>query len=428
MVLGMNTIKQIIPRQILDSRGNPTLEVDVVLASGHLGRAAVPSGASTGSKEALELRDGGTAYAGKGVQKALNHIVEHIAPALQGKDVQQQALIDQAMIDLDGTENKSKLGANAILGVSLAAAKAAALYKGQPLFTYLGGKRARTLPVPLMNVINGGQHADNKLDIQEFMLVPHGFETFSQALQAGTEVFHALKKILHDQNFSTNVGDEGGFAPNLESTEQALGLLMQAIETTPYKVGQHISLALDVAATEMYQDGQYCMFKSTQEKKSSADMIAFYEKLVADYPIVSIEDPLDEGDWPAWQTLQSKLGSSTQIVGDDIFVTNPKLLQKGLDEKAANAILIKLNQIGTLSETLECIDLAQENEWGTIISHRSGETEDTFIADLSVAVEAGQIKTGSLSRSDRTAKYNQLLRIEQSLGSKAEFAGPSFLK
>ena len=424
----MSIIKHIIPRQILDSRGNPTLEVDIITDSGHMGRAAVPSGASTGSKEALELRDGGTRYHGKDVCKALNNILKNISPQLIGMDVQHQAKIDQCMIDLDGTDNKENLGANAMLGVSLATAKAASNFKQQALFNYLGGKQANTLPVPLMNVLNGGSHADNQLDIQEFMLVPHGFTTFSDALRAGSEIFQSLKKILHQQKLSTNVGDEGGFAPNIQSTEQALELLIQAIEASNYIVGQQISLALDVAATEMYKDNTYVMFKSTQEKKSSANMIAFYEDLVAKYPIVSIEDPLDEADWPAWKELTAKIGNKTQIVGDDIFVTNPKLLQKGLDESSANSILIKLNQIGTLSETLECIELAQDNDWGTIISHRSGETEDTFIADLAVASQAMQIKTGSLSRSDRTAKYNQLLRIEEALGSAANYAGLKLFK
>ncbi|MCI5072539.1 phosphopyruvate hydratase [bacterium] len=416
-----SNIRQITPRQILDSRGNPTIEVDVILDSGHMGRAAVPSGASTGSKEALELRDGGDAYMGKAVGKAINNIVEHITPKLIDMNALEQSKVDQCMLDLDGTENKSNIGANAILGVSLAVAKAAAHFKHVPLFTYLGGKQANTLPLPLMNVLNGGQHADNALDIQEFMLAPHGFDSFSKALQAGAETFQHLKKILHDNKLSTNVGDEGGFAPNID-TQQALEFLLQAIDTAGYTAGKHISLALDVAASEMYKDGNYVMFKSNQEQKSTEQMIAWYQELTSNYPIISIEDPLDENDWSGWQTLQSQLGEKVQLVGDDIFVTNPKLLQKGIDEKSANAILIKLNQIGTLSETLECIDLAQENEWGTVISHRSGETEDTFIADLAVATSAGQIKTGSLSRADRTAKYNQLLRIEQQLGDKANYA------
>ena len=426
----MNTqIETIRAREILDSRGNPTVEVDVRLTSGHLGRASVPSGASTGSKEALEVRDADPKrFGGKGVLKAIRSIVETLAPALRGADPFYQEKIDQRLIELDGTPSKTKLGANSILGVSLAVARAAAQAKNLPLYTYLGGKKVSTLPVPLMNVINGGAHADNKLDFQEFMIVPHGFDTFSQALRAGTETFHVLKKLLKDQHFETNVGDEGGFAPNIASTGDAVRLLVDAIETANYKPGEQISIALDVAASELYKEGQYTFQKGGGTPKSTQEMIGIYQNLIQLYPIVSIEDGLGEEDWEGWKELTAALGTTTQIVGDDLFVTNPKLLQRGIDEKASNAILIKLNQIGTLTETMQTIELAQDADFGTVISHRSGETEDTFIADLAVATEAGQIKTGSLSRTDRVAKYNQLIRIEEALGEKAEYAGPAVLR
>lgn len=419
-------IANIVSREILDSRGNPTIEVEVHTVSGQVGRAAVPSGASTGKKEALELRDGDTRrFLGKGVLKACQHAREDISKLLRGKDVREQSTLDTLMLEADGTENKSRFGANAMLGVSMACARAAAAYQHKPLYQWLGelsGKQAFTLPTPLMNVINGGAHADNALDFQEFMLVPHGFNTFSEALRAGAECFAHLKQILSHAQLSTNVGDEGGFAPNISSLEQAIELLLQAIDRAGYRAGQDISLALDVAASEFYQDGKYVFKKSDQRTLSGRDMIALYGQLIEKYPIVSIEDPLDEDDWDTWQLLTQKLGDRCQWVGDDLFVTHPKLLAQGIDQKSANAILIKVNQIGTLSETLDTIALAQKERWGCVISHRSGETEDTFIADLAVGTAAGQIKTGSLSRADRTAKYNQLLRIEAMLGDRAIYA------
>ena len=418
-------IERIVAREILDSRGNPTLEVDVV-AGGHVGRAAVPSGASTGSQEALELRDHDKGrYHGKGVHRAVVNVVEKIFPALRGMDAVNQSKLDQTMVELDATANKSSLGANAILGVSLACARAAASCKGQPLYAYLGGKSATTLPLPLMNVINGGAHANNTLDFQEFMLVPHGFDSFQDALRAGSEIFQTLKKLLAGKKLSTAVGDEGGFAPDLPGIDEALGLLVTAIEKSGYRPSDQVSLALDVAATELYEGGSYRFNKSGGIDKSSDEMIAFYQDLVGRFPIVSIEDGLAEQDWSGWKKLTQALGEKIQLVGDDLFVTNPRILEKGISEKAANAILIKVNQIGTLTETLEAIEMAQDVEWGTVISHRSGETEDTFIADLAVATQALQIKTGSLSRSDRTAKYNQLLRIEEELGDRATYAGPA---
>ncbi|MBK8208137.1 MAG: phosphopyruvate hydratase [Planctomycetes bacterium] len=416
----MPQITNIVAREVLDSRGNPTVEVEVETLSGAFGRAIVPSGASTGAHEALELRDQDARYGGKGVLQACRHVEAMIDPEISGLDVTDQAAIDEAMLKLDGTDNKQKLGANAVLGVSMAAARAGANYEGVPLYRYLGGLHATTLPVPLMNVVNGGAHADNNLDIQEFMLVPHGFVNFSEALRAGAECFHALKKLLKDKKLNTAVGDEGGFAPNLESDEQGLALLNDAIDAAGYKPGKQISLALDVAATEFFKDGKY---EFASGKQTSADMIAWYERQCATYPIVSIEDGLAEDDWDGWVKLQATLGARTQLVGDDLFVTNVKRLAQGIERKAANAILIKLNQIGSLTETLHCIGMAQARDWGTVISHRSGETEDTFIADLAVATNAGQIKTGSLSRTDRVAKYNQLLRIEEELDHRAQYAG-----
>ena len=410
-------------REILDSRGNPTVEVEVGLAGGALGRAMVPSGASTGAHEAGELRDGvEDRFLGKGVLTAVGSVNNVIAPALLGYDASDQQDVDATLIEMDGTPNKSKLGANAILGVSLAVAKASAAMHGLPLFRYLGGINARTLPVPLMNVINGGAHADNALDVQEFMLVPVGFDAFSEALRAGVEVFHNLKKILHDKKLSTGVGDEGGFAPNLESNAAALDLMLLAIEKAGYRPGEQMGLALDVAANELYRDGRYHL-DSEKKSYSSAEFIGYLDGLVAKYPIVSIEDGLAEDDWSGFAQLTQKLGSRCQIVGDDLFVTNVTRLQRGIDEKAANAILVKVNQIGTLSETLNTMSLAESYELGRIVSHRSGETEDSFIADLAVATNAGQIKTGSASRSDRIAKYNQLLRIEEILGPAAQYAG-----
>ncbi len=422
-------IEAVRAREILDSRGNPTVEADVLLSSGILGRAAVPSGASTGSKEAIELRDNDPkVFQGKGVRKAVANVMEVIGPALRGADPFSQSQIDRKMIDLDGTENKSKLGANAILGVSMAVARAAAAERKLSLYVYLGGRTAAMLPVPLMNVINGGVHADNSLDIQEFMIVPHGFDTFSEALRAGTETFHVLKKVLKERKYSTAVGDEGGFAPNIKATGDAVRLLVESIEKAGYEPGEQISIALDAAATEFYRDGKYVAIKGEGTPKSAEEMIGIYENLTKVAPLISIEDGLAENDWAGWKKLTEKMGKKVQLVGDDLFVTNPKLLKKGIETETANAILIKLNQIGTLSETLETIEMAQEAEFATVISHRSGETEDPFIADLAVATEAGQIKTGSLCRTDRVAKYNQLLRIEEALGDKADFAGNAILR
>jgi enolase len=408
-------------REILDSRGRPTIEAEVTLANGAYGIAQVPSGASTGSFEAHELRDGDASrYGGKGVLQAVQNVDETIAPELIGMDAIQQELIDRTMIELDGSANKAKVGANAILAVSLATAKASANALGIPLYRYLGGPLANLLPVPLMNVINGGAHADNNVDIQEFMIVPVGAASFREALRWGAEVFASLSKVLHDKGLATGVGDEGGFAPNLESNQAALDLLMTAIEKAGYKPGEQVALALDVAASEFYKDGQYTYDGATH---SPSELIDYLANLVNQYPIVSIEDGLHEDDWQHWQLLTEKLGSRVQLVGDDLFVTNPSRLQKGIDQKAGNAILIKLNQIGTLTETLQAIDLATRNGYRSIISHRSGETEDTTIADLAVATRAGQIKTGSLCRSERVAKYNQLLRIEDELGYQAVYAG-----
>jgi len=416
----MAKIQKVWAREILDSRGNPTVEVDVVLDNGILGRAAVPSGASTGEHEALELRDGDKAkYMGKGVLKAVNNVNCVIASKIKGLEPDFEK-IDKLMLELDGTENKSKLGANAILGVSMAVAKAAALAKGEPLYKFLGGNDAHILPVPLMNILNGGAHADNNLNIQEFMIVPKGAPSFAEALRYATETFHSLKSILKSKKLNTSVGDEGGFAPNLQSNQEALSLILQAIEKAGYKPGKDIYLALDCAASEFYKDGKY-NFENTQ--KSSADLISLYESWLSKYPVVSIEDGLSEHDWPGWQAMTKQLGGKLQLVGDDIFVTNPKIFQKGIAEHIANAILVKVNQIGSLSETLEAISIAKKNKYNAIISHRSGETEDTTIAHLAVACGCGQIKTGSLSRTDRICKYNELLRIEEELGVKAVYAG-----
>jgi enolase len=420
----MFTIKEIFAREILDSRGNPTIEVDCLLNSGAVGRAAVPSGASTGSREALELRDNDKRrFLGKGVLKAIDN-VELIAKEVEGMDAREQAMVDLVMKQIDGTENKANLGANAILGVSLAVARAAAEAAGLPLFLYLGGAGARTLPVPMMNVINGGAHADNNLDVQEFMIIPAGFDTFSDALRAGVETFHHLKKTLHDKKLTTAVGDEGGFAPDLKSNAEALDLILTAIQKAGYKAGEQIYLGMDAAASEFY-DKQY---KFEGEKRSAEEMVEYYRVLMQKYPIISIEDGLAEGDWDGWETLTEVLGNSVQIVGDDIFVTNPAIFSKGIERGIANAILIKVNQIGTLTETLETIEMAKRAGYRSVISHRSGETEDSTIADLAVATNVGQIKTGSASRSDRMAKYNQLLRIEEELGDAAEFAGKGIFK
>ncbi|MDP2923313.1 MAG: phosphopyruvate hydratase [Candidatus Omnitrophota bacterium] len=419
----MANIKQVRAREILDSRGNPTVEVDVVLSNGILGRAAVPSGASTGEHEALELRDKDSKrYMGKGVLKAVDNVNKIIFPKIKGQEPNFKK-IDKVMLELDGTANKSKLGANAILGVSLAVAKAAANAKKLPLYKYLGGAKAKVLPVPLMNILNGGLHADNNLDIQEFMIAPIGFDSFKRALQAATEVFHNLKSILKGQKLSTSVGDEGGFAPNLNKNEEALSLIIQAIEKSSYKPGKEVALALDPAASSFFKDGYYIL---EGKKVDSNYMIDFYAQLVAKYPIVSIEDGLAEDDWQGWRNLTIKLGGKIQLVGDDLFVTNTKRLQRGIDEKVANSILIKVNQIGSLSETLAAIDLAFKHKYTVVISHRSGETEDTTIAHLAVATGCGQIKTGSLSRTDRIAKYNELLRIEEELGKRGEYAGKTF--
>ena len=413
-------IDTIMAREVLDSRGNPTVEAEVLLEGGATGRSIVPSGASTGAHEAHELRDGGTRYMGKGVINAVSHIEETIAPALCGLSALDQATVDSVMKQLDNTANKSNLGANSILAVSLATARAAANGLGLPLYRYLGGPMSSLLPVPLMNVINGGAHATNNLDFQEFMLVPHGAESFREALRMGAEVFHTLKDLLSQKGLSTAVGDEGGFAPNLESNKAAGDLLMQAIEQAGFRPGEQISLALDVASTEFYKEGKYSYGGDSFSSEQMVDELA---GLVNSYPIVSIEDGLAEDDWNGWSLLTKKLGKSVQLVGDDLFVTNSLRLQRGIDESIANSILIKVNQIGSLTETLEAIDLASRSSYTTVISHRSGETEDTTIADLSVATKSGQIKTGSLSRSERVAKYNQLLRIEDELGSQAIYAG-----
>ena len=421
----MTTISCAKAREILDSRGNPTVEVDVVLESGVMGRAAVPSGASTGKKEALELRDTDkpSRYMGRGVQTAVKNINEIISHKLVGVDATRQVEIDNLLIKLDGTSNKGKLGANAILGVSLAAAKAAANALCLPLYRYIGGTNARVLPVPMMNILNGGKHADNNLDIQEFMIMPIKAESFAEALRMGTEVFHNLRSVLKSRGYNTNVGDEGGFAPNLKTNEEALDLLLEAIKKAGYTAGKDVYLALDSAASEFYKDGKYVLRAEGGAKKSSDELIALYSKLLDKYPICSIEDGLSEEDWDGWKKLTKNLGNKIQLVGDDIFVTNTKILEKGIEQGVANSILIKVNQIGTLTETLNAIELARTNGYTTVISHRSGETEDTSIADIAVATNAGQIKTGSLSRTDRICKYNQLLRIEEELSNNAVYGG-----
>jgi enolase len=422
--MDLTTIVEIRGREVIDSRGNPTVEVDVYLEGGAVGRAAVPSGASTGEHEAHELRDGDkNRYLGKGVLKAVESVNDTIAGELLGFDATEQASIDAAMIEIDGTANKKKLGANAILGVSLAVAKAASAQLGLPLYKYLGGPNAKTLPVPMMNIINGGAHSDAPIDFQEFMIMPVGAPTFSEAVRYGAEVFHALKKILHDRGLSTAVGDEGGFAPVLKDADEALATICKAIEKAGYKVGDDIAIALDVASSEFFdkKKKKYVFKKSDKSIKSAEELVAYYAKLQKKYPIISIEDGCDENDWAGWKVLTDKLGKTTQLVGDDLFVTNSKFLQKGIDLGVANSILVKVNQIGTLTETFDAVELAKENAYTAVLSHRSGETEDSTIADLAVATNCGQIKTGSMSRSDRIAKYNQLLRIEEELGDDAVY-------
>ncbi len=420
----MSLIEQVWAREILDSRGNPTVEAEVILEDGTQGRAAVPSGASTGENEAMELRDGEQLrYLGKGVEKAVANVREKIGRELEGLDVLDQTLIDSTMLELDETDNKSNLGANAILAVSLASARAAAAFLEMPLYRYVGGANAKTLPVPMMNILNGGAHADNNVDFQEFMIVPVGAPSFSEALRTGAEIFHNLKSVLKGRGLSTGVGDEGGFAPNLTSNEEAIETILQAIEKAGYKAGDDVMLALDPAASEFYIDGKYVFKKSDKRELSSEEMAAFWADWAAKYPIISIEDGMAENDWDGWINLTKMIGEKVQLVGDDLFVTNVKFLEKGIEKNAANSILIKVNQIGTLTETLDAIELARTNNMTAVISHRSGETEDTFIADLAVATNAGQIKTGSLCRSDRIAKYNQLLRIEEDLGDSAKYPG-----
>ncbi len=420
----MMKITKVKGREILDSRGNPTVEVEVTVEGGARGRAAVPSGASTGEHEALELRDGDKSrYLGKGVEKAVGHVNKIIGPEVQGKDAEDQAGIDNLMIQLDGTENKGKLGANAILGVSLAVAKAAAASSQQPLYRYLGGEEARELPVPMMNIINGGAHADNNIDLQEFIIMPAGAKSFREALRMGSEIFHALKAVLRKKGFSTSVGDEGGFAPNLNSNEEAIAVILEGIEASGYQAGKDVYLAIDPAASSFYKDGTYNLSSEPQPEKSPEEMVDFYDKLVAKYPLISLEDGLAEDDWGGWKTLTDSLGKKIQIIGDDLFVTNQKRLKRGIEEGIANSILIKVNQIGTLTETLNTIKMAKEAGYTAVISHRSGETEDTTIADLAVATNCGQLKSGSLSRTERVAKYNQLLRIEEELGERAIFKG-----
>ncbi len=423
----MTAIVDIVAREILDSRGNPTVEVDVILEDGSMGRAAVPSGASTGAHEAVELRDGGPRYGGKGVTKAVDAAQGEIFDALTGLDAEEQVRIDRLMIELDGTPNKSRLGANAILGVSLAVAKAAADAHDLPLHRYLGGPSARVLPVPLMNIVNGGAHADNPIDFQEFMIMPVGAPSFAEGLRWGAEVFHALKKELKAKGHNTNVGDEGGFAPDLKSPAEALDFIAKAIEKAGYKLGQDVALALDVASTEFFKDGAYHL-EGEGRTLTPSQLVAYYRELCAAFPIVSIEDGMAEDDWTGWSELTAALGSRVQLVGDDLFVTNPKRLADGIEKGVGNAILVKVNQIGTLTETLEAVTMAQRARYGAVMSHRSGETEDSTISDLAVATNCGQIKTGSLARSDRLAKYNQLLRIEQELGPVATYAGRSILR
>jgi len=416
----VSVIKSVTAREILDSRGNPTVEVEVKLEDKSIGRAAVPSGASTGAFEAAELRDGGSRYLGKGVETAVKNVVLKIAPAVIGMKADDQRLLDEKMIALDGTKNKSSLGANAILGVSLATARAAAISSNQSLFKYLGGSSAKTLPVPMMNILNGGAHADTNVDIQEFMIAPIGAQSFKESLRWGAEIYHSLKSVLKKKGLATSIGDEGGFAPNLESNRAALDLILVAIENAGFKAGTQIALAMDVAATEFFEDGKY---KFEGKLLTSEQMIAYYSELVSAYPLVSIEDPLDEDDWSGWAKLTVELGEKIQIVGDDLFVTNIERLTKGIESKTANALLVKVNQIGSLTETIDAVNLAHKNNYKSMMSHRSGETEDTTIADLAVALNCGQIKTGAPARSERVAKYNQLLRIEEELGSDAIYAG-----
>lgn len=418
------TIKAIKSREILDSRGNPTVEVEISLSDGSIGIAAVPSGASTGAHEAVELRDGEERYGGKGVVSAIAGITNEITPKLIGFNAADQKAIDKLMINIDGTENKSKLGANAILGVSLAVAKAAAISEKTPLFKYVGGDKANLLPVPMMNILNGGAHADTNVDIQEFMIAPFGATSFKEALRWGTEIYHSLKAVLKKNGLATSIGDEGGFAPNLTSNRAALDLILTAIEKAGFKAGDQIGLALDVAATEFYEKATHT-YEFESSSRSSAEMIKYYADLVANYPLVSIEDPLDENDWDGWIAITKEIGTKVQLVGDDLFVTNPIRLKDGIEKGAANALLVKVNQIGSLSETLAAVDMAQASDYRCMMSHRSGETEDTTIADLAVATNCGQIKTGAPARSERVAKYNQLLRIEETLGSEARFAGKS---
>ena len=418
----MSTIKNVYAREILDSRGNPTVEVEVKLDNGSIGRAAVPSGASTGAFEAAELRDGGKRYLGKGVQTAVKNVNEKLAPIVIGINVEDQRNLDEQMIKLDGTKNKSNLGANAILGVSLAAARAGANSANQSLFKFIGGSDAKTLPVPMMNILNGGAHADTNVDIQEFMVAPIGAQTFKESLRWGAEIYHSLKSVLKKKGLATSIGDEGGFAPNLASNRAALDLILEAVELAGFKAGSEIALAMDVAATEFFDNGSY---KFEGKQLTSDQMITYYSELVSAYPLVSIEDPLDEDDWAGWAKLTAQLGDKVQIVGDDLFVTNPERLLRGIESKTANALLVKVNQIGTLTETIDAVNLAHKNTYRSMMSHRSGETEDTTIADLAVALNCGQIKTGAPARSERVAKYNQLLRIEEELAGSAVYAGSS---
>uniref|UniRef100_UPI004049E486 phosphopyruvate hydratase n=1 Tax=Candidatus Nanopelagicus sp. TaxID=2518620 RepID=UPI004049E486 len=418
----MSKIKAVNAREILDSRGNPTIEVEVVLEDKSIGRAAVPSGASTGAFEAAELRDGGSRYLGKGVTSAVKNVIEKITPVVIGMSATDQRAIDQKMISLDGTKNKSVLGANAILGVSLATARAASVSANQSLFAYLGGSKAKTLPVPMMNILNGGAHADTNVDIQEFMIAPIGADSFKESLRWGAEIYHSLKSVLKKKGLATSIGDEGGFAPNLDSNRAALDLILVAIEGAGFKVGSQIALAMDVAATEFFNEGKY---EFEGKSLTSEQMITYYSDLVSNYPLVSIEDPLDENDWSGWAKLTAELGEKIQIVGDDLFVTNPERLAKGIESKTANALLVKVNQIGTLTETIDAVNMAHENNYKSMMSHRSGETEDTTIADLAVALNCGQIKTGAPARSERVAKYNQLLRIEEELAADSVYAGRS---
>ena len=416
-------IQRVHAREVLDSRGQPTVEVEVTLSNGSTGRATVPSGASTGVHEAVELRDGGKRFLGKGVAKAVFHVNQKIAPRLRGKEAKEQRVIDEIMLNLDGSANKGKLGANAILGVSLAVAHAESQAQGSSLFRYLGGSQAKTLPVPLLNVLNGGAHADNNVDLQEFMIVPFGMRSFKEALRGAVEIFQTLKKVLHDRSYSTSVGDEGGFAPRVKSNDEAIELLLEAIANAGYKVGSQVALALDVASSEFFNDGKYVFKKSDGRERGREEMVRLYEDWVRRYPIISIEDAFAEDDWEGWQMVTQALGKKVQLVGDDLFVTNRVRLKRGIDSKVANSILVKVNQIGSLTETLETMKLAKEAGYTTVMSHRSGETEDVTIADLAVATNAGQIKTGAPCRGERTAKYNQLLRIEEELGSRAIYAG-----